>query len=189
MICLILGVLPLSILFMLAFSIAIVINYPKLELQKERIAAHASNVLAVVSLVFAAGIFTGILSGTEMVDAMAGSLVNMVPESMGSYFPLFTAITAMPFTFFMSNDAYYFGILPVIAEAASLYGIPPVEIARASMMGAAVHLLSPLVASTYLLVGMTKVEFGEFQRFTILWAIGTSVMMIIASLLTGAFSL
>ena len=54
--------MPLQILFMIGFAIAIMINYPNLEVQKERITAHAGNVLAVVSLVFAAGIFTGILS-------------------------------------------------------------------------------------------------------------------------------
>lgn len=45
--------MPLQILFMIGFAIAIMINYPNLEVQKERITAHAGNVLAVVSLVFA----------------------------------------------------------------------------------------------------------------------------------------
>ena len=56
--------MPLPVLFTVAFAIAVMINYPNLEQQKERIASHAGNVLAVVSLVFA-GIFTGILSGTK----------------------------------------------------------------------------------------------------------------------------
>ena len=69
------AVLPLSALFMLAFAIAMMINYPSLEQQKERMAAHAGNVLAVSGLIFAAGIFTGILSGTKMVDAMASAVL------------------------------------------------------------------------------------------------------------------
>lgn len=189
MVLLILGVMPLAILFMLAFAVAITINYPNVMHQKERIAAHAGNVLAVVSLVFAAGIFTGILSGTEMVDAMAKSLVAIIPDSMGPHLPVITAITSMPFTFFMSNDAYYFGVLPIIAEAASNYGISAVELGRASLLGQPVHLLSPLVASTYLLVGMAKVDFGQYQRFTILWTIGTSIVMTIVAVLFGVISL
>lgn len=186
---LILGVMPLPILFMLAFAIAITLNYPNVTHQKDRIAAHAGNVLAVVSLVFAAGIFTGILSGTEMVDAMANSLVAIIPDSMGPHLPVITAITSMPFTFFMSNDAYYFGVLPIIAEAASAYGIDPIELGRASLLGQPVHLLSPLVASTYLLVGMAKVDFGQYQRFTILWTVGTAIVMTIAAVLFGVISL
>ena len=71
MVALMLGVLPLPVLFMIAFAVAMMINYPSVQDQKERIEAHSGNVLAVVSLIFAAGIFTGILSGTKMVDAMA----------------------------------------------------------------------------------------------------------------------
>lgn len=189
MVMLILGVMPLPILFMLAFAVAITINYPNVANQKERIAAHAGNVLAVVSLVFAAGIFTGILSGTEMVDAMAKSLIAIIPDSMGPHLPVITALASMPFTFFMSNDAFYFGVLPIIAEAASNYGVSAVEIGRASLLGQPVHLLSPLVASTYLLVGMAKVDFGQYQRFTILWTVGTAVVMTVAAILLGVISL
>lgn len=186
---LIMGIMPLPALFMVGFALAIVINYPNLEEQKERIKAHAGNVLAVVSLVFAAGAFTGILSGTKMVDAMANSLVALIPDALGSYLPIITALTSMPFTFFMSNDAYYFGMLPIIAEAATSYGINPVEIARASLIGQPVHLLSPLVASTYLLVGMSKVEFGDFQKFTLKWTVGTSLTMLIVSIIVGVISI
>ena len=54
----------------------------------------------------------------------------------------------------MSNDAFYFGVLPILSEAAQGYGISAVEMARASLIGQPVHLLSPLVPSTYLLVGL-----------------------------------
>ena len=37
------------------------------------------------------------------------------------------------------------------------------EIARASVLGQPVHFLSPLVASTLLLVGMVKKDIGNFS--------------------------
>jgi CitMHS family citrate-Mg2+:H+ or citrate-Ca2+:H+ symporter len=80
---LIAGLLPLPVLFMVAFSIAMIVNYPCLQQQKDRVAAHAGSVLAVVGLIFAAGIFTGILSGTGMVDAMSKSLLAVIPEASG----------------------------------------------------------------------------------------------------------
>lgn len=188
MVALVTNLLPLPILFMTAFAIALMVNYPKLKEQQDRISAHAGNALSVVSMVFAAGIFTGILSGTKMVDAMANSLVSLIPDSMGPHLPIITAITSMPFTFFMSNDAYYFGVLPIIAEAASNYGIDAAEIGRASLLGQPVHLLSPLVPSTYLLVGMVGVTFGDHQKFTLKWAIGTTIVMTIAAVILGIIS-
>lgn len=189
MVSLVMNILPLSVLFMIAFCLGLIINYPSLTEQRERINEHAANALSVASMVFAAGIFTGILTGTKMVDAMAGSLVALVPDSMGPNFPLMTGVTSLPFTFFMNNDSYYFGILPVLAKAAAVFDISSAEMARASLLGQPVHLLSPLVPSTYLLAGMAGVDFGDHQRFTLKWAIGTSFIMLLFSILTGVVSL
>lgn len=189
MVCLIMSLLPLPILFMLAFAIALLVNYPKMEAQKERISAHAGNALATVSMVFAAGIFTGILTETKMVDAMAGTIVSWLPDSLGSHMPVLVALTSMPFTYFMSNDAYYFGVVPILANAAAAYGVDPVEIGRASILGQPLHVLSPLFAAQYLLIGMVGVDYGESQRAIMKWAFGTSIVMIVVALLTGVLSL
>jgi CitMHS family citrate-Mg2+:H+ or citrate-Ca2+:H+ symporter len=179
------GALPLPVLFMIFFAIAAMINYPGLEEQKERLSAHAANVLPVVSLIFAAGIFVGILQGTKMVDAIANSVIAAVPGWMGPYLAIVTGFLSIPFTFFISNDAFYFGVVPILAKAAAVYGISAAEIGRAAIIGQPVHLLSPLVASTYLLVGMSEVEFGDHQRYTLIWSITAALVMLLASVLFG----
>lgn len=183
------GVLPMPILMMLAFAIALVVNYPDIADQKARIGAHAGNVLAVVSLIFAAGVFTGILGGTGMVEAMSRSVVAVLPPQLGPYLAPITAALSLPFTFFISNDAFYFGVLPVLAEVAGHYGISPVEIARASLIGQPFHLLSPLVPSTYLLVTLAEVELADHQRHTLLWAVAVCAVMALVAIATLAFPL
>lgn len=184
---LVMGVMPLAVLFMLAFAVAMMVNFPSLDAQRERLAAHSANALAVGGLVFAAGIFTGILSGTKMVEAMAATVTHAVPDSMGPYLAPITAALSAPFTFFISNDAFYYGIVPILAETGAHYGISHVEMGRASLVGQQVHLLSPLVASTFLLVGFVGIELGEHQRFTLKWALGSCVVFFLAAILTGAF--
>ncbi|HWK49033.1 MAG TPA: CitMHS family transporter, partial [Steroidobacter sp.] len=183
------GALPLPVLFMLAFAVALMLNYPSLAEQKQRIDAHAGNALAVVGMIFAAGIFMGILSGTGMVNAMAASVLGLVPPALGPYMAPITALLSIPFTFLISNDAFYFGMLPVLAQTAAAYGIEPEAVARASLVGQQVHLLSPLVPSTYLLVGLAQIEFGEHQRFTLPWALGACAVMLVSAILFGAFPL
>lgn len=185
---LVMGLISPAILFLIGFVIAAMINYPNIEQQKERILSHSGNALTVTVLVFAAGIFSGIFSGTKMVDAISNSLISIIPDSVGGLFPLVVAITSMPFTFVLSNDAYYFGVLPILAEAGAAYGVSSLEIARASVLGQPVHFLSPLVASTLLLVGMLKTDLGEFQRYALKWTVLCSVVIIVVAFVTGAIS-
>lgn len=189
LIMLIMGTLPMATLFMIAFALAMLINFPDLKKQKEIIAKHADNVLAIVSLIFAAGIFTGILSGTGMVDAMSNSLVNSLPPSAGPWLGIITALISMPFTFFMTNDAFYFGVLPILAQTAVSYGITPMQMAIASLIGQPVHLLSPLVASTYLLVGILDLDYGMNQRASLKWAVGTVICMLAGAIVLGILPL
>lgn len=179
------GLLPLPVLFLIATAIALLLNYPKLKDQQERLASHAPNVLAVVSLIFAAGIFTGILSGTGMLKAMSDGLLNVMPAWLGPYMAPATALLSAPATYALTNDAFYFGMLPILADTASAYGISVAEMARASLLGQPVHLLSPLVASTYLLVALLDINYGDNQKSSILWVFGLVIAMVVAALVFG----
>ncbi len=181
----IMELLPIPVLFLLGAALALTVNFPHMPDQKARIAAHADNVLNVAGMVFAAAVFTGVLSGTGMVKQMAEWLVGAIPEGMGPHMALVTGVLSLPLTYFMSNDGFYFGVLPVLAEAGAAHGVSPLEIARASLVGQALHMSSPLVPAVYVLVGMAKVEFGDHTRFTVKWAALTSLVVLGAGMLFG----
>lgn len=182
--CLIVQVLPLAILFIIGTALALLINYSNKE-QQARICANGANAMPVVSMVFAAGIFMGIMSGTKMIDAMSNVIIAAVPNIMAPHFSIITALVSLPGTFFMTNDAFYFGVLPVLAKAAAVYGIPAEEMGRAALIGQGAHLLSPLVPSTYLLVGLSKVDFGDLQKFALIPAICISLLWLTISIMLG----
>ncbi|MFJ8822200.1 CitMHS family transporter [Streptomyces sp. NPDC102467] len=181
----IMEVLPIPVLFMLGAALALSVNYPHMQDQKARIGAHAENVLNVSGMVFAAAVFTGVLQGTGMVDHMAEWVVNGIPDWMGPHMALVTGVLSIPFTYFMSNDGFYFGIVPVLAEAGNAHGVSTLEIARASLVGQPLHMSSPLVPAVYVLVGMAKVEFGDHTKFTVKWAALTALAVLGAGLLFG----
>ncbi|WBO67309.1 CitMHS family transporter [Streptomyces camelliae] len=177
--------LPIPVLFLLGAALALTVNFPRMPDQKARIAAHAENVLNVSGMVFAAAVFTGVLQGTGMVDHMAKWLVDGIPAGMGPHMALVTGVLSIPLTYFMSNDGFYFGILPVLAEAGQAHGVSTLEIARASIIGQPLHMSSPLVPAVYVLVGMAKVEFGDHTRFVVKWAALTSLVVLGAGILFG----
>ncbi|MFE6159751.1 CitMHS family transporter [Streptomyces sp. NPDC056486] len=181
----IMELLPIPVLFLLGAALALTVNFPHMPDQKARIGAHAENVLNVTGMVFAAAVFTGVLQGTGMVDSMAKWLVDAIPEGMGPQMGLVTGLLSLPLTYFMSNDGFYFGVLPVLAEAGQAHGVGTLEIARASIAGQALHMSSPLVPAVYVLVGMAKVEFGDHTKFTVKWAVLTSLVVLGSGILFG----
>ncbi|GAA4824389.1 citrate:proton symporter [Actinomycetospora corticicola] len=183
---LILDVLPIAVLFMIGCAIALVVNFRSVDEQAAELKAHAGSVVSVVSMVLAAAVLIGILDGTGMVDAMAQWMVSVIPASFGPFMGVVTALISMPLTFLMSNDAFYFGVLPVLAETAANYGISPAEMARASIVGQPVHMQSPLVPAILLLVALAKVDLGDHHRKA-LWMAGlASVAMLVVGVLVGA---
>jgi CitMHS family citrate-Mg2+:H+ or citrate-Ca2+:H+ symporter len=181
----IMEVLPIPVLFLLGAALVLTVNFPHIPDQKARIAAHAENVLNVSGMVFAAAVFTGVLQGTGMVDHMAKWMVDVIPGSMGPHMALVTGLLSLPLTYFMSNDGFYFGVLPVLAEAGAAHGVSPLEMARASLVGQPLHMSSPLVPAVYVLVGMAKVEFGDHTKFVVKWAALTCLVILGAGMLFG----
>lgn len=117
--------LPIPVLFLLGAALALTVNFPHMPDQKARLGAHAENVLNVSGMVFAAAVFTGVLTGTGMVDHMARWLVDNIPDGMGPHMAFVTGLLSIPLTYFMSNDGFYFGVLPVLAEAGAAHGVSP----------------------------------------------------------------
>ncbi|WP_129360258.1 CitMHS family transporter [Rothia uropygioeca] len=189
MILLIMDVLPLPYLFMIGTVVALLVNFRGVKEQQEELASHATSIISVVAMVMAAGVLTGVMSGTGMVDGMAAWLVDVIPSSMGPYLAVITGILSIPMTFFMSNDAFYFGILPVLAETASHYGIPATDMARASITGQPVHLQSPLVPAILLLVSLSGVELGDHHKKVLWRALVVSLVMLAVGVLVGVVAI
>jgi citrate-Mg2+:H+ or citrate-Ca2+:H+ symporter, CitMHS family len=178
----------LPVVFVVAFVLALLINRPSWEAQKDLFTRHGHSVVLVTTMIFAAGVFTGVLGGTGMIEAMARAIVGLVPDGAGGALPALVAVTSMPLSLVFTPDAYYFGVLPVLAETTAALGGDPAEVARAAILGQMTtgFPLSPLTASTFILVGMAGVQLGAHQRFVFGWAFGTTVVMTAVALATGA---
>jgi citrate-Mg2+:H+ or citrate-Ca2+:H+ symporter, CitMHS family len=178
--------LPLPALAMIAFAIAATVNWPDLSVQTEKLKPHAGTVVTVMSLILAAGAFAGIINESGMVEAMADTLVSHLPEEWGGAFAFVTALASGPLLFILSNDSFYFGVVPVLAETGKSFGIPPEVIAHSVLPGIYLHTLSPLSAPIYLVAALLKTDFGSLQRFALPWLIGITLTAILMTAVTGA---
>lgn len=177
---------PAVFLFLVSTVVALLVNYKTPKEQMARISDNAADALSVVILVIGAGLFSGIFTKSGMSTAIAESMITIIPESLGRFWGQITAIVSAPGTFFLSNDAFYYGVLPAFAEAGVEYGFTAMQIGTASLLGQAFHLLSPLVAFIYLLLNLTEQDMGEWQRESAKWALGIFIIFIITAGITGA---
>lgn len=177
-----------ALLFMAAFAIAFPVNSRTAAAQQEQLSSHAASSVLVVSMVIAAGAFSGILGGTGMIKAMAGVLAGLVHPAAAPWLSTAVALVSMPLSLVFTPDAFYFGILPVLADTAGAAGQDPLSIGRAAILGQMTtgFPLSPLTASTFILIGLSEVSLRDHQRFVFGWAFGTTVVMTIVASLTGA---
>ena len=185
------GWVPAPALFIVSAVVALLINYPTQTDQQKVVRSHGNNIFMVSSMIFAAGVFSGILTGSKMIDAMATSVVSLIPQQRAPWLPTLTAITSMPASLLFTPDAYYFGVVPILSQTATQFGIDPLEIGRAALLGQMTvgFPVSPLTASTFLLVGLAEVDLGDHQKFILKWAFGTTLVMTLAALLTGSIHL
>lgn len=181
-------VVPLAVIFIVASAIALVVNYPDPRAQRDRLTAHGSAAMMMVTIIFAAGVFTGVLTGTGMLASLSSDLVRVLPAGVLPHLPVAMAVASMPLSLAFDPDSFYFGLLPVLATAAQTAGGSAIEVGRAAILGQMTtgFPVSPLTPSTFLLVGLADVDLADHQRRTIPYAFAVTLIMAAVALAAGA---
>lgn len=180
------GIVTSYVAFMVALALALAINYPDLKLQDKLIKKHAPAALIISATLFAAGAMVGIFNGTEMLTAMANVIIGIVPSFLGKYLHIIFGILALPLGLCIGTDAYFYGIMPLVIEVGSTYGIAPLSTAITMIIGKNLALMvSPLVPATFLAIGLADVELKDHMKFSIPIYWGVSIIMVIIAVILG----
>jgi CitMHS family citrate-Mg2+:H+ or citrate-Ca2+:H+ symporter len=178
--------LPAGLIFMIALCIALVVNYPDVELQKDRLAKHAPNALMMGSIILAAGTFLGIMDNSGMLESLAEDIVNILPAFIVPYLHYVIGILGVPFELILNTDAYYFALLPVVDNIVSPLGVENLEIAYSLMIGNIIGtFVSPFSPALWLAVGLAGIEMGRYIKYAFFWIWGFSIIVMLVAFFLG----
>ena len=176
--------------FLIFLCIALAINYPDLKLQDKLVKKHAPSALIISATLFSAGAMVGIFDGTGMLTEMANTIIAIVPGFMGGFLHIIFGILALPLGLCIGTDAYFYGIMPLVIEVGSTYGIPAMATVSAMIIGKNLALLvSPLTPATYLAIGLTNTELKDHMKYSIPWYWIVSIVMLIFAVIMGVVPL
>lgn len=178
--------LPIHYLFMVAFLIGVFGNFRSVKEQNKKIKEYGDNAIVMSMTLFSVGVFVGIIQGTGMVDAMATSIINVLPEFLSPHMHWVIALFSVPLMIVLGTDAFYFALLPLIIGIVGPFGISPEVVAATFLItGTWGTYISPTVAANYVGIGLAETTIGEHIKanLPIMW--GASIITLIAATLLG----
>lgn len=178
------------VVFLVALSITLMINFNSLKAQDARIKAHAPASFVIGATMIAAGAMVGIMGETGMMEAMAKTLLGIIPAFLGKYIHMIVGIFALPLGMMIGTDAYFYGVFPLVAEVANQYGVTPLNTGLTMIIGKNVGLMvSPLVPATYLAIGLVDVELKDHIKYSFKYLMILSLIMLFMGVVLGIIQL
>lgn len=187
---LVLDKLPSAFVFMMGLAIGLVVNIPDLSIQNKKLKKYGTAAMSMVVTLFAAGVFTGVLKNTGILDSMAASIVAIIPASLGPYTHFIIAAFSVPLIMCLGTDAFYYGLLPVVIGVCGKFGVEPHVVASTLLIAENVGVtISPLTPAVFLGLGILNLDLGEHIKYSIAWIWPVSILSVVAAVILGVIPL
>ncbi|XBS71752.1 citrate:proton symporter [Acerihabitans sp. KWT182] len=177
------------IIFMCAFSFAMIFNYPSLKQQEGVMKRYAYSAYMISGTVMAAGAFVGILGGggeQSILTEMADVVLHVMPDVLGVHLHIIMGVLGGLIGFVIGPDAFFYGIFPLVAKVGTHYGLSWEQMGMTMVVGKNITMmLSPVFATTYLAIGLTGVELKDHIRFSFAPVVVVSLIMVFSLVLTN----
>ncbi|MCH4400325.1 citrate:proton symporter [Staphylococcus haemolyticus] len=184
------NVAPPEFAFMIGVAIALVINFPNVDEQMNRLKAHAPNALMMAAVIIAAGMFLGVLEETGMLKSIALNFIKIIPDAVGPYLHIIDGFFGVPLDLLTSTDAYYFALLPIVEQTASQFGINPVSTAYSMVIGNIVGtFVSPFSPALWLAIGLAEANMGTYIKYAFFWIWGFAIVLLGIAVLIGTVTI
>ena len=134
----------------------------------------------------AAAVFIGVMQNSGMLDAMVDVLLAVIPASLGRFMNIIAGLISVPVGAVLGADTFYYGVFPLLGEAASNFGVPQMDVGIAMLIGKNVGMIiSPLQPTTYLACGLAGVEVADHLKKNFGWCWIISIVFCVIAVMMG----
>lgn len=183
------GLLPPAPAFLIATTVAMLVNCQNKEAQTGVLNRHAPNALSMAGVIIAASMFLGVLNGSGMLEEIALQLIAIMPEGVGQYLHIIVAFLGVPLDLLTSTDAYYFSVLPIVQETAANFGVSGMGAAAALIVGNVIGtFVSPFSPALWLALGLAEGQMGHYLKRALPLVWGFSIILVAISWGMGMFA-
>ena len=159
------------ITFMFALAGVLLINYRTVKEWNDVIDKYAKNGMRITLIMFTAGIFSGILSNSEMLTEMANVITSIIPDALAPMYNIICGAVSFVFGTFLGADGFHYGMMPLLLQAGESFGFAQDKLVYIMCMGRdTVSMITPVQATAWMCAGMCGVEFknGAMKALPIL---------------------
>lgn len=180
------GLVAGNFLFMIAFSLAVMINYPDAKKAQQKIKDYALTIFPVIVIFLTIGVFVGILQNTGIIKVLVNELAAVLPSSLGPYLYIILAAFSVPIVILIGSDAFYFALLPLAVGLGQSFDVSPLHVTIAMLITEQIGLLlSPVIPATHLGLGLLNLQVGEHIRHSMVKIWIMSVCALFAAVVLG----
>ena len=178
--------LPLYSIFMIAFAIALIVNDPNAKQQNKKIKEYGTNAMVMTVTLFSVGVFMGVIKDSGMVEAMANTIVAVLPSAIAPHMHWFMCLFSVPLLMVLGTDAFYYALLPIIIGVVEPFGVTPETVAAAFLLTATLGTpVSPSVAAVYVGLGLSDVSIGEHIKYSLRLVWPASIVVLVLATVIG----
>ncbi len=182
--------LPSAFVFMIGLAIGLIVNIPDLKTQNKKLKEYGTAAMSMVVTLFAAGIFTGVLKNTGILDSMAATIVAIIPSALGPYTHFIIAACSVPLIMCLGTDAFYYGLLPVVIGVCANFGVEAEVVARTLLIAENIGVtISPLTPAVFLGLGVLDLDIGDHIKYSLPWVWAVSILSVIIAVVIGVIPL
>ncbi len=171
--------------FMIGLAVILVVNFPKVKEQEAQIKKHGATAYPLVLVIFSLGVLIGIMKNTGMVDAIAHSLIALIPPDGGRIIPFIYGLVGVPIFVVLGSDCCYSILAPIIGTIAAQSGGSMMQAVVAVLLGSSfaanITFIGP---APYLSVGLAGITMREHLKYSLkyLWLICVILTLAAAAL-------